>query len=302
MLRLVKAPAYATVQDAGRAGFMASGVSRAGAMDLPALLTLNTMLGNEPGCAAIELALSGGEIEFDASATFAVGGAKTDLALSGREVPMWQAHHAAKGDTLTFAAPRDGRFVYLGIAGGIDVPLILKSRSTYLPAQLGGLEGRRLRTGDTLDLLGTTRKQRHQVSDVLPVNLRPPHHITSVRFIQRNGRELPGKFTVTSVSDRTGYRLDSPTPLPGDSILSQPVCPGVIQIPPDGHPIILMADAPTIGGYCIAGVVISADLGALSQRMPGESIAFQPVTVFEAQKLLEAASDKLEGVREWRLA
>lgn len=302
MLTVTRAPAYATVQDSGRAGFMSSGVSRAGAMDLPALLTLNAMLGNDAGCAGIELALSGGEIEFHTSATFAVGGATTELALSGRDVPMWQAHHAAKGDTVTLAAPRDGRFVYLAIAGGIDVPLILKSRSTYLPAQLGGLEGRRLRSGDTLDLLGTTRKQRHQVSDVLPESLRPPQHITTVRFIQRNGDELAGGFTVTSASDRTGYRLDSPTPLPGHSILSQPVCPGVIQMPPDGHPIILMADAPTIGGYDIAGVVISADLGALSQRTPGQSIMFQRITVYEAHKILEVASATLESVREWRLA
>ncbi len=302
MLTVTKAPAYATVQDAGRAGFMAGGVSRAGAMDLPSLLTLNTMLGNDPGCAGIELALSGGEIKFESSATFAVGGATTELSLSGRDIPMWQAHHALKGDTLALSAPRDGRFVYLAFAGGIDVPLILRSRSTYLPAQLGGFDGRRLKSGDILEILETTRKQRHQVSDVLLENLRPPHHITTVRYIERGGHDLSAGFTVSSASDRTGYRLDPAAPLHGDSILSEPVCPGVIQIPPDGHPIVLMADAPTIGGYSIAGVVISADLGALAQRTPGQTITFEPVTVNKAHKLLGQASEKLDSVREWRLA
>ncbi len=281
---------------------MASGVSRAGAMDLHALFTLNTMLGNDPGCAAIELALSGGEIEFGSSAIFAIGGATTGLTLSGREVPLWQAHHAGRGDVLVVAPPRDGRFIYIAFAGGVDVPPMLKSRSTYLPAMFGGRDGRRLRNGDTLDLLEATRKQRHQVSDQLPEALRPPLSVTIIRYIPRDESDLDSEFILSGASDRTGYRLESASPLSGKSILSQPVCPGVIQIPPDGHPIILMADAPTIGGYHVAGVVISADLGPLAQRTPGEAIAFQRATVSEAHKLLASASEKLESVREWRLA
>ncbi|MDQ3082214.1 MAG: biotin-dependent carboxyltransferase family protein [Gemmatimonadota bacterium] len=302
MLTVARAPAYATVQDAGRPGFMSSGVPRAGAMDIPSLFTLNTMLGNDRSCAAIELALSGGEIEFESSAAFAVGGATADLRLSGRVIPMWQVHQAIQGDSLAIAPPRDGRFIYLAVAGGIDVPLIMRSRSTYLPGQFGGLDGRRLKNGDILGVIETGRKQRHQVSDALPADLRPHQRINTVRYIPRGGHELAGEFVISGASDRTGYRLDSVTRLAGDSILSEPVCPGTIQVPPEGHPIVLMADAPTIGGYRIAGAVISADLGCLAQRSPRDTIAFESVTVYEAQKILERVSGKLESVREWRLA
>ncbi|MGK2962157.1 MAG: biotin-dependent carboxyltransferase family protein [Gemmatimonadaceae bacterium] len=302
MLNILRAPAYATVQDSGRTGFLDSGVPKAGAMDLPTFFTLNAMLANEPACSAIEWALSGGEIEFGRPTTFAVGGAAGGLALSGRDLEPWRAYTAEAGDKLVVGAPDAGRFIYIAVAGGFDVPLALGSRSTYVPGGLGGLEGRRLKSGDSIATLDPARRKRHQVTDPLPAELRPLVRIESVRYVPRESIELRSEWTVSPASDRTGYRLESTESQPGESVTSEPVCAGVIQLPPGGQPIVLMADAPTIGGYLIAGAVITADLGGLSQKLPGERIIFAPVGVSAAQRALEADADRVERVREWSLA
>lgn len=302
MLKILRAPAYATIQDAGRTGFLDSGMPKAGAMDLAAFFTLNAMLANEAGCAAIEWALSEGEIEFDRATTFAVGGAAGALTLSGRDIEPWRAYAAGAGDKLFIGAPDSGRFTYVAVAGGIDVPRRLGSRSTYVPGGIGGYDGRRIRSGDSIATLEPTRRKRHQVTDPLPADLRPRARSETVRYVARESTELRREWTVSAASDRTGYRLESAELQHGSSVTSEPVCAGVIQLPPGGQPIVLMADAPTIGGYLIAGAVISADIGALAQKPPGERVVFEPVEVSAAQRALEADADRVSRVREWSLA
>ncbi len=271
-------------------------------MDLPALLTLNAMLANDPGCAAIEWALSEGEIQFDRATTFAAGGAAGRLSLSGRDIQPWRAYSAALGDRLFIGAPDAGRFIYIAVAGGIDVPRKLGSRSTYVPGGIGGFEGRRIRSGDSIATLDPARRKRHQVTDPLPAGLHPPARIETVRYVARESIEFRREWTVSAASDRTGYRLESFDPQHGASVTSEPACAGVIQLPPDGQPIVLMADAPTIGGYLIAGAVITADLGALAQKSPGDRVMFEPVEVSDAQRALESQADRVARVREWSLA
>lgn len=302
MIRVVRAPAYATVQDSGRAGFRAAGVPRAGAMDAPALHTLNAMLGNSARCAAIEWALTGGSIAIDDGIVFAVGGASASMTLSGRPIEMWQPYHASAGDILEVSGPERGRFSYLAIAGGIDTPVVMGSRSTYAAGGFGGHEGRRLKGGDLLTIGATSAKRRHQVSDALPERLRPPVSLDLIRYVARDGVALARDWRISTASDRTGFRLESEESAEGESIPSECVGPGVIQLPPGGSPIVLMADAPTIGGYRIAGGVISHDLGALAQRIPGDAIALEPTSVEHAQRELERDAERLESVREWSLA
>lgn len=302
MMRILRAPVYATIQDTGRTGFRADGVPRAGAMDSPTLHTLNAMLGNSARCAAIEWALAGGTIAIDTNIVFAIGGAGTSATLSGRPIGMWQPHHAAAGDLLELSPPERGRFSYLAVAGGVETPVVMGSRSTYTPGSFGGYEGRRLKNGDVVATGTTAGKRRHQVSDALPERLRPPLLLDVVRYVARDGVELARDWKVSAASDRTGYRLESDATADGESITSECVGPGVIQLPPGGSPIVLMADAPTIGGYRIAGGVISHDLGALAQRVPGETIALEPVSVELAQRELEHDAERLETVREWSLA
>lgn len=302
MITVRKAPAYATIQDIGRRGFMASGVPRCGAMDMRAHRTLNAMLGNDDNAATLEWALTGGEIEISARTVFAMGGARARVTHNDREVEPYRAVSAAPGDVVVIDAPRNGRFLYIAFCGGIAVPPVMRSRSTYVPGAFGGLEGRRLRSGDTFSIETPSERRRHYVADSLPDELRPAVKRNSIRFVPRGASSvLEGEWTISATSDRMGYRLSGRTVDDGASITSEPVCPGTIQLPPGGEPIVLMADAPTVGGYRIVGAVITPDLGSLAQLLPGENANLAVVTVDQAQKEVQHETLRLERIREWSL-
>jgi biotin-dependent carboxylase-like uncharacterized protein len=305
MISLSKAPAYATIQDLGRRGFLASGVPRAGAMDAPALRTLNALLGNDANAAGIEWALSAGQLDFAERSAFAIGGAEVRASLNQTEVEPYRAYRASAGDSLLLEPPSDGRFVYICVTGGVECGLVMNSRSTYVPGGFGGIEGRRLKSGDILQVGKTKGRKRPQVSDPLPDDLRPPLRADVIRYVARESDDaaahLSGTFSISAASDRTGYRLTGDVAMQGRSVTSEPVCAGVIQLPPGGEPIVLMADAPTIGGYRIVGAVISADLGVLAQRLPGDAIILEPVTVKEAQQEAIARAEIMERIKEWAL-
>jgi biotin-dependent carboxylase-like uncharacterized protein len=302
MIVIRRAPAYATVQDNGRRGYMSSGVPRAGAMDVAALETLNALLGNPRNAAAIEWALTAGELEFTDRVAVAIGGSKASARINDRAIDGYRAYQCKQGDVLSIDAITSGRFLYLAFAGGLDLPVVMGSRSTYVPGGFGGVEGRRLRKGDTLKSISSSRV-RHHVADPLPAGLHPRRATGPIRFIPRgNPDELTlSEWSLSSSSDRTGYRLAGQAVIGGASITSEPVCPGVIQLPPGGEPIILMADAPTVGGYRILGTVISADIGRFAQLNPGEPVSFAAVSVDAAQRELVAEAERIEQIREWTL-
>jgi biotin-dependent carboxylase-like uncharacterized protein len=302
VIRVLRAPAYATVQDGGRRGYLAAGVPRAGVMDVPALQTLNAMLANNGDAAVIECGLSAGEFAFESATTLVVGGAPATVSLSGKVIEQWRTCHVEEGAVLEISPPLAGRFIYLAVTGGINTTRVLGSRSTYVPGAIGGLEGRRLKSGDVLPG-GTTRtRRRHHVSDRLPDELLPSRKEVPIRWIARDDVDMSGEWQVGAASDRMGYRLESDSRVEGASITSEPVCPGVIQLPPGGQPIVLMADAPTIGGYRIAGAVISSDLGALAQKTPGARFSFEKVSLAEAQREVEKEASRVARVREWSLS
>jgi biotin-dependent carboxylase-like uncharacterized protein len=272
-------------------------------MDLPALATLDALLGNDTASAAIEWALTGGEIEFTAPAMIAIGGAECDAQLDGSEMERYRVYRAASGSTLSIREIVRGRFGYLAVAGGFDVPLVMASRSTYIPGAFGGFHGRRLKNGDTIGVRFNAASRKRVVIDRLPSTLRPPMD-GPVRIIVRDSPEilLDAEWKISSASDRMGYRLDGTAVIFGASIISEPMCPGVIELPPSGEPIILMADAPTIGGYRILATVIEADLGILAQMQPGSLLQFEPVTVEAAQRAAIDLDEKLQAVKEWASA
>lgn len=304
MIVVQRAPAYCTVQDLGRSGFRASGVPGSGAMDQFALATLNILVGNERGDAGFELALTGGIFVFDTPTFFAIGGAEVNATLAGKTVDTYRAYRVAQGEILTVENPSAGRFVYIAVSGGLNVEPVLGSRSTYVPGEFGGFSGRRLKSGDILSVGARSSTRRHQVSDSLPSKLRPPFGADEVRFVPRpdlDPDEVAGVYQLSASSDRTGYRLEGNPRTAGESITSEPVCPGVIQLPPGGEPIVLMADAPTIGGYRVAGGVISADLGKLAQKNPGDRVSLVAISIEKAQRELEKLVE-IEGlIREWCL-
>lgn len=304
MIVVQRPPAYATIQDLGRSGFRASGVPGSGAMDQFALATLNILVGNERGDAGFELALTGGVFVFDSPTVFAIGGAETSARLAGRDIETYRAYRASEGEILTVENPSAGRFLYIAVGGGVNVEPVLGSRSTYVPGGFGGLSGRRLKAGDILSVGARTSLRKHQVADSLPQKLRPPFGLAEIRFIPRadvDPGEIAGVYQLSASSDRTGYRLDGNPRIGGASVTSEPVCPGVIQLPVGGEPIVLMADAPTVGGYRVAGGVISADLGILAQKNPGERVDLVPVSIEKAQRELERLVEVESLIEEWCL-
>jgi biotin-dependent carboxylase-like uncharacterized protein len=156
MIAVLRAPPFATVQDLGRTGHLHASVPRAGALDPFALALANILVGNEPNSAAVEWGLAGGELRFEQDTTIAISGARARATIGGRPVPHCEAARAAAGEVLAIERIEAGAWVYLAVAGAINVPEVLGSRSTYLPARFGGIEGRLLRTGDHLPVGGAS--------------------------------------------------------------------------------------------------------------------------------------------------
>ncbi|MFL5480867.1 MAG: biotin-dependent carboxyltransferase family protein [Gemmatimonadaceae bacterium] len=293
MITVTRAPPYLAVQDTGRIGFRADGVPRGGAMDLFALRAANIMVGNGSNSAALEWALAGGVLTFASTASFALVGASVRATIAGRPVPPCTTMRAAPGEQLVVEQFLGGRFLYLAVSGGIDVPPVLGSRSTYLPGHFGGLHGRLVKTGDQLALGNagpSPREGFHCAAELMPRYENQTVHITpgpQAEIFADDTFHVLGESShrVSSASDRTGYKLDGPSigPSPG-SLPSEAACPGSIQVPGDGHPIILMADGPTVGGYPKIAVVSEADLPIVAQRRPGETIRFELVTTEQTQK------------------
>ncbi|HEU4629616.1 MAG TPA: biotin-dependent carboxyltransferase family protein [Gemmatimonadaceae bacterium] len=288
---------FVTVQDLGRPGHRHLGVPAGGAMDRWALQAANILVGNEPGAAALEWAVGGGMVRLAREGTIALTGAGADAELDGAPVRPWEPLHVRAGGTLAIRGLR-GAFLYVALAGGIDVPSLMGSRATYLPGGFGGHDGRRLRAGDVLPL--------GPAASPAPAGFACPPELC--RAIAGPGDDAPlrvvrgpqaglldatawqtlleAPFHVAPAADRTGYRLlGPPLSLTAEAALpSEPGCPGAVQLPPGGQPIVLMADAPTVGGYPKPLVVCAADLGCLAQRRPGDAVRFIEIDVAAAQR------------------
>ena len=296
-----------TVQDLGRYGYQRFGVPVSGAMDTFSLKTGNLLLGNDEGAAGLEMTVLGPRVRFLAETWIAITGANLSPALDGEPIPRWTAVKVPADCDLSFQGASDGMRSYLAVAGGIDVPVIMGSRSTYVKAALGGLEGRALKAGDVLRVL---EPGFEPVERGLPEHLSAPvyghnHEIRVVlgpqdRAFTADGTKtfLGSVYTVSIQSDRMGYRLEGPAieSADGPDIVSDGIPFGAVQIPGDGRPIILLADRGTTGGYAKIATVVSSDLGRLSQAMPGDTITFKNVTVEESHRLLREQVEVLSSI------
>jgi KipI family sensor histidine kinase inhibitor len=292
-----------TVQDGGRWGHQHDGVPVSGAMDLPSLRAANRAVGNEPGAAALEVTLAGLEVKVEQPATLAIAGADLAAALDGEAVPLEVPVRCRAGSVLRLRARVAGARAYVAFDGGIDVDPCLGSRATDLASGLGGWDGRRLRAGDRLPL-GAPGTRAPERAESRPSAGPVPGGYVRVRV-------LPGphddwfppdaldalartRFEVTTDSNRMGYRLRTPRPLPrrtGD-LISAATWTGAIQVPPSGEPILLMADRQVTGGYPIVATVISADLGLVGQLAPGDGIEF---ALCEPAEALAALAERGHG-------
>lgn len=285
-VNVIHAGMLTTVQDLGRRGHRAAGVPLGGAMDTFALRLANLLVGNPENTAALEFTLLGPEFEFSAETIVAAGGGDFGA------VPLWQPVRVRAGERLKFGPARTGCRGYLAIVGGFEVAPVLGSRSTYLRAAFGGHEGRALRDGDVLrapDLARQVVGRWHIDGRILP-GYSPAPTVRVLRGAQADefGAELFNtEFEVTPRSDRMGVRLAGPAlgrATAGD-LVSSTVVPGTVQVPPDGQPIVLMADAQTIGGYPQIAHVIGVDLPLVAQLRPGDTLHFSEVTLAEAHEL-----------------
>jgi antagonist of KipI len=306
-LEVVDAPPYCTVQDLGRRGLRAAGVPAGGAMDPWTVRAANRLLGNPEDAAVLEWADGGGTLRVLADTHLVLAGAHVAATLGERPVAGRRVFRAPAGSTLRIGQFFAQRFLYIAVRGGIDVPPILGSRSTYLPAQLGGVEGRRLRRGDRL-VAGTTDAPPPVVGRFLPPE--PDAGTSAIRVLAGPQRDLVGdaawtalletEWRVSRMSDRTGYRLDGPAvrlPATLGTLPSEPGCPGTVQLPALGYPIVLLADAPTVGGYPKPAVVCTADLSRLAQCRPGDPVRFATIHLDGATALLRAREAWVAGVR-----
>jgi KipI family sensor histidine kinase inhibitor len=292
VLEVLEAGLLTTVQDAGRRGHRRLGVTGAGPMDAAAFGAANAAAGNPPGAAGLECTIAGPTLRFLATTVFAVAGADLGATLQRADlgewpVPIGMRIVARPGNVLSFSGRRTGCRAYVAVAGGLDAPLVLGSRATDLTSGFGGLEGRPLRAGDVLGR-GTDRTSERADAPVartsvasgiatVRVVLGPQeHHLTPESI----ARLLGAAYTVGPTSDRVGCRLVGP-PLEHAGraeIVSDGMVSGSVEVPPDGHPIVLTADGPTTGGYPKVATVVSADLQLLGQLVPGEGrVRFQAV-------------------------
>lgn len=284
-----------TVQDAGRYGFQDKGVPVSGAMDRVALELGNLLLGNNPGAAALEIFSGGFRARFLTDVFFAVTGFDPEVQLNGSPIDRWTPHLARAGDVVSIKAGGMGLWHYLCLAGGIDVPTVLGSRSTYLRGQFGGLEGRALRQGDVLE---TETSVVPTLLEPIPENLRPayaPHPTVRVvlgpqtEAFSQDALEafLGNPYHVTPRSDRMGMMLQGPRIKHSGApdVISEGLALGAIQVPGEGLPFVLLADRPTTGGYAKIATVLSCDLPLLVQTAPGRSVRFQAIDLWEAREI-----------------
>ena len=319
MIEILDTAPLSSVQDLGRAPYLRYGVSYSGVMDRLALRVGNALLGNAEDLAAVEIQAFPCRIRFREARDFALTGADCPALLDGVPVLPWWAAHARAGAELAIAAPKRGARVYLTVAGGIDVPPVLGSRSTQFRGSFGGHEGRWLQGGDVLPAgvaaggsvqapgFGAEPPEAALPADWAPPDMQPG--TTAVRVLPAGEyalftEEAQQRFWATGwkisvQSNRAGFRLAGP-PLEFArrvEMRSHGIVPGVVQVPPSGEPIIQLADAHTAGGYPKIGTVVEADLWRLAQAPLGSRLRFVPVTYRDALAALRQADAWVASLR-----
>jgi len=290
-----------TVQDRGRPGFQRHGVPVAGAMDPRALDEANQLVGNDSNAAALECTVDGPRLRCLQATVASISGADLGAVVERSDLGLWHpppgsSFRLRPGNVLAFEGIRSGARAYIGFAGGIDVPPVLGSRSTYLTAGFGGYRGRRLRKGDRLALLpGSAYKAGQKARRQFRRELDGPDEDDTVLrviwgpqddYFTNDARATLESctYTVGASSDRMGYRLQGEMLEHRDAkqIVSDGNALGSIQVPPDGLPIVMLADRATTGGYPKIATVITADIPRLAQLKPGDAVRFQAVPLGQA--------------------
>lgn len=299
-----------TVQDLGRYGYMKDGFGASGVMDARAASIANLLVGNDRNSAVLEMTWMGITAKVMDRAVIAFAGGDFAPKINGIPVPMLCALSVLPGDEISVGFAVSGCRCYLAVRGGFDVPVVMGSRSTNIKCHLGGFEGRKLAAGDILPVIPVSLFSEKEL---------PCRKLSYLPYFE-NGRcsvrAVPGpedtrfsadaqhiffteEYTVTPASDRMGMRLDGAPVLSerGVDIISGGIAAGSVQIPPNGKPIILLADRQTTGGYAKIATVITADIPILAQTKPGDKISFVRCSLKEAQNAARREEKQLSGIR-----
>lgn len=307
IFKVLSPGAYTTVQDLGRFGWQPFGVPPSGMLDDFAGRVANMLVGNPDSAALLELTFSGPTLKILAPATIALTGADMPFSINGVPALSWCAVPVQSGDTVTLGMARSGCRGYLAVSQGIDVPLVMGSRSCYVGAAIGGFKGRPLQAGDRLrcDPGAADYLVRRVPAELVPaysseITLRAIPGPQDDFFDHGLDVFFNASFAVSPQADRMGCRLQGPVisqleTMP-QSIISEPSLPGGVQIPQDGQPIILLNEQ-TVGGYTKIATVISIDISRVAQALPGDRIRFERIDIDAAHALYRHQASLFERIR-----
>jgi len=295
-----------TIQDLGRYGFSQFGVPPSGALDTFSYRVGNLLVGNKQGEASFETTIIGPKLKTLREVVIAITGGDLSPTLNGEPLEMWRTHLLVEGDIINFKKVRTGCRAYLAASGGLIFSQVMGSRSTYLSGKFGGLDGRALKKGDILFALDI-RAPLSQLGFRFPGDWIPQFDKEALlrvipgpqdhHFTEKGLQTLSSSFyRVTPQCDRMGVRLEGPKierrSEVEESIISEGLIAGAIQVPGDGKPIIILTELVT-GGYTKIAAVISTDLSKVAQLKPGDRVRFAPVSVEEAHQLLRGQEERL---------
>ena len=307
LCKVIRPGLFTSVQDLGRYGYQRYGVPASGAMDTFALVAANLLVGNELGDACLEITLVGPELKFLNDTQIVITGADLSPAINSHPIAQWQALRIHKADVLSFGRLKSGCRAYLAVRGGIDVPMILTSRSTYVRGKFGGFQGRQLRTGDVMEAYDS-HISKFRLS--MPSRL-IPHYGSELTvevvlgpqstYFTESGIEtfFSSSYTATAEFDRIGYRLDGPEIKQGSllDMISDAVPVGAVQVPSNGKPIVVMRDAQTTGGYPKIAIVTTPCVSLLGQIKPSNTVRFSKISLSNAQKKLIEHMTTLDQIK-----
>lgn len=323
-LKIIRPGLLTTLQDLGRFGYQKIGIITSGAMDTYSLRLANILVGNAENEAALEITLTGPTIEFTSDTLIAITGGDLSPVIDGQKVPTLRPVAVKAGAILKFTACKTGCRAYLAVAGGYDAPSVMGSKSTYLRAGFGGINGRALKKGDLLNTNEPSEYAQQMMFNLLSYGAHSFAHArwyiskvhTSAENLRKPIRVMAGlqyeafsdkakfdftntDFLITTQSDRMGYRLSgaklkTSNPL---EMISEVASLGTIQVPPSGQPIILMADHQTTAGYPVIAQVAAVDVARIAQLSPGSKINFRMISNEEGERLFIDMEKCIENLK-----
>jgi biotin-dependent carboxylase-like uncharacterized protein len=281
-LEILRSSPLCTLQDLGKEGASLAGVSQSGAADEYAYLVANMLLQNPANAPMLEIAYGNMSFKATKDLTLVITGAKANVKVSGKSVPMWHTFKIQKNQTLLIEMANSGQWIYLGIKGEIEAHKLFGSASTSVREKLGG---KQYKSGDFIHVTeqilphNTALKPKLIPNYSTPLTLRVVLGYQAKHFTKAYTRTFfDNEYTITAQSNRMGYRMEGePIGYEGKGIVSEPIAFGAVQIPPHGQPIVLLKERQSIGGYPKIGSVLGIDCFALSQRRAGTKVRFAPI-------------------------